>query len=41
VICGVVLTESPGRRSRAVIEAMYDSAYRNGGDWVDVSGEPQ
>jgi len=30
-----------GRRSRAVIEAMYDSAYRSNGDWVDVPGEPQ
>ena len=29
-----------GRRSRAVLDAMYQSAYDRGGDWVEVVAEP-
>jgi predicted dehydrogenase/sugar phosphate isomerase/epimerase len=28
-----------GRRTQAILEAMYLSAYENGGDWVDVEAE--
>ncbi len=30
-----------GRRTRAILDAMYESAYSNGGDWVDVRPEMQ
>ena len=36
----LVATGRDGKRSRVVLDAMYESAYRNGGDWVDVVCQP-